>query len=120
MATGNLRGGFAETGRKRWRFDRLEATFWAVKSGKNAPFKKRREARVFFDLQHEMHYADARMKTTRNQTGTRRIGVSLILLLSVLAQSWAHAAPPQEAAHGPLPSILKYIGSSWDTLTRSQ
>jgi alpha,alpha-trehalase len=67
-----------------------------------------------------MNYADARMKTIGNQTGARRFGVVLILFFLPLATpTRAQAVPPQKAPEAGLPSILKYIASSWDTLTRS-
>lgn len=59
------------------------------------------------------------MKTIPNQTGARRFGVVLILFFPFVVQSWAQAASPQKAPEPGLPSILKYIASSWDTLTRS-
>src|ERR1700741_387562 len=66
-----------------------------------------------------MNYAEARIKTIPNQTGARRFGVVLILFFAFIVQNWAQAVAPPKAPEPGLPSILKYIASSWDTLTRS-
>jgi alpha,alpha-trehalase len=59
------------------------------------------------------------MATIRIQTDVRRFGLFLILLLAFLSHAWAQATPPRKGSGQGLPSILSYIASSWDTLTRS-
>jgi alpha,alpha-trehalase len=59
------------------------------------------------------------MKTIPIHTDARRCGLVLILLLAFLSHAWAQATPPQKGSGQGLPSILNYIASSWDTLTRS-